>query len=306
MKKRGAFMPLFSSRDRASYNLPSFSYRRHRASSRYNGPMTTKPRWFRFSLRTMFVLVTALCCFLAWQMSIVRQRRAVLANLRSRPAIQITTAAVWEKNLSPPRTPPRRVEIPLLRRWLGDEAIQEIGYGRGFHNLSKAELARLARLFPEAEIREFEMPLEPCHPGCFPRGTPVETPAGMRSIQNIRAGDELIAILPSGQMVTASVQSVFVTTNRLWQVETEEGVLLTTQTQPLCLAVDETVEAGRLQPGDRILCRRGGELRPVIVRRVRQTRRVEKVFNLVLGNCEVFIAGGYLARSKPPAKVPDP
>jgi hypothetical protein len=32
------------------------------------------------------------------------------------------------------------------------------------------------------------------------------------------------------------------------------------------------------------------------------TERTEKVFNLVLGNSKYFIAGGFLARSKPPAE----
>jgi hypothetical protein len=38
---------------------------------------------------------------------------------------------------------------------------------------------------------------------------------------------------------------------------------------------------------------------------VAPTERIDQVFNLVLGNSEIFVAGGYLARSKPPAD-PDP
>jgi hypothetical protein len=32
-------------------------------------------------------------------------------------------------------------------------------------------------------------------------------------------------------------------------------------------------------------------------------RRTEKVFNLILGDSEIFVAGGFLARSKPPTAV---
>jgi hypothetical protein len=35
-------------------------------------------RWFRFSLRTMFVLVTVVCVWLGYQLNWIRQRREVL------------------------------------------------------------------------------------------------------------------------------------------------------------------------------------------------------------------------------------
>ena len=47
--------------------------------------MTAPPkrRWFRFSLRTMFVAVTVLClCLgLGWQLKIVRERKAIIAEI---------------------------------------------------------------------------------------------------------------------------------------------------------------------------------------------------------------------------------
>lgn len=280
--------------------------------------MNGKPqrRWFSFSLRTMFLLVTALCCWLAWESSVVRGRQALLRELRSRPGIQITLAEARAMQLPPGTVPPPAARVSLVRRWLGDQAIQEISYARGYHNLSPADLKRIARTFPEAELREHELALEPCHPGCFPRGTLVTTPEGERPIETIQVGDPLVAVLPDGTTTRAAVQSVFVTRNRLWKIETEEGVLLTTEKQPLCMigrsdAAGGTsrelvpgftpVPAGKLQPGDRILRRTGGEVRGVQVLSVSPTDRVEKVFNLVLGNSEVFVAGGFLARSKPPA-----
>ncbi len=283
--------------------------------------MTTKPRrWFSFSLRTMFVVVTALCCGLAWEMSIVRQRKVELRSLQTVPGVQVLTAETWLQLLSPGPVAPKMATIPRVREWLGDEAIQEISYDPRFHQHSKSDLSRIQRIFPEAELRETPLPLEPCHPGCFPRGTLVETPQGPRPIESVQPGDALVTILPDGQTVTANVQSVFVTKNRLWKVETEEGDLLTTQTQPLCVAaaqrnsfgsgsgmnsvlLDRTVRAGDLQRGDYILRSTGGEIHAVQVRQVSRTDRTEKVFNLVIGDCEVFIAGGFLARSKPPAEV---
>jgi len=280
--------------------------------------MSTSPhRWFRFSLRTMFILVTALCCWLAWESSVVRGRQALLRELRTRPAIQITTAdeRTVQYPLGAAAPPPAR--IPLVRKWLGDQAIQEISYGRGFHNLSREEIDRISRTFPEAQVREFEVPLEPCHPGCFPRGTLVDTPQGPRAVETIQVGDALTAILPSGETVTANVQSVFVTRNLLWQIETDDGTLLTTEKQPLCrlgdgsasgesasnlVALGIATPAGLLEPGDTILRSTSGRIHPVKVLAVIPTERKEQVFNLVLGDSKFFVAGGYLARSKPPAE----
>src|SRR5688572_2792668 len=140
-------------------------------------------RWFSFSLRTMFIVVTALCCYLAWEMSIVRQRQSLLAELRTKPGAQITTAETWLQFLSPGPAAPKMASIPRVRVWLGDEAIQSIGLARGFHQLNQERVVELKRAFPEANVYEYELPLEPCHPGCFPRGTLVETPEGPRPIE---------------------------------------------------------------------------------------------------------------------------
>src|SRR5689334_14094047 len=142
--------------------------------------------WFSFSLRTMFVVVTVICCWLAWESNVVRQRKSVLRELKTKPGIEVTTAAVWKAQYRRPTSPfEPPAQIPLVRRWLGDEAIQEIGYTAGFNEPSAVELGRLASIFPEAKLRRNERPLEPCHPGCFPRGTLVDTPRGPQPIDSI-------------------------------------------------------------------------------------------------------------------------
>jgi hypothetical protein len=161
--------------------------------------MAAQPRrWFSFSLRTMFVVVTALCCYLAWQMSIVRQRQSMLSELRVQPHVQVTTAETWLQLLSPGPESPKMATIPRVRQWLGDEAIQTISLGRGYHTLKQEQLDQLAKIFPEATVHEHEILFEPCHPGCFPRGTLIETPDGTRPIESIRVGDPLTAILEGG------------------------------------------------------------------------------------------------------------
>lgn len=262
-----------------------------------------QPGWFRFSLRTMFVVITVLCCWLGWESSVVRVRQGTLRGLRAKPGIEVTTATAWKERYA--ATPPPRpaAQISTVRTWLGDEAIQEIGYTANFSDLSSEEQARLAKVFPEATLVRNERPLEPCHPGCFPRGTEVATPRGPRLIEEIEPGDLITTILSTGEAKTMPAQFVFITSNYLWEIETTLGTLITTQTQPLCLASYKTHPAGELQPGDVILRYQEGKVQEARVLRATKTDRVEKVFNLILGDCEIFVANGYLARSKPPAKL---
>jgi len=252
----------------------------------------------------MFVVMTALCCWLAWESNVVRQRKSVLRDLKTKPGIEVTTAAVWKEQFD--RTisladPP--VQISLVHRCLGDEAIQEIGYTADYFEPSQAELDRLARIFPEAKLRRNERPLEPCHPGCFPRGTLVDTPKGPRAIDSIQPGDLITSVLSTGEIATVKAQFVFVTENHIWKVDTSLGTLYTTQTQPLCPATGETCQVGKLKPGDHILRRHDGKLQAVKVLEISRTDRTEKVFNLILGDSEVFVANGFLARSKPPTRL---
>jgi hypothetical protein len=99
---------------------------------------------------------------------------------------------------------------------------------------------------------------------------------------------------------------MFVTRNRLVEVQTDGGTLATTATQPLSLADGGLRPAGELKAGDLIHAWDGGERRTVAVRSVESTGRESPVYNLVLGEPVLFVAGGFLARSKPPAPETDP
>jgi hypothetical protein len=256
-------------------------------------------RMFRFSLRTMLIVMTLLCCWLGWEASVVRERRAVRRELQGNFAFQFTTTETWSKIPFAPGVGPPPATIPIIRVWLGDEAIQQIWFMRHIQGFSEDELKRLSRVFPEAQFDESQP--EPCHPGCFPRGTLVDTPYGLCPIERIGPDHVVLALSPSGGSAGVKVQSVFTTENRLWKVETESGVLFTTETQPLCQTGDRKLAAGKLQSGDEILYRGDEGVLPVKVLRVEQTARMETVFNLVLDDEDVFVAGGFLARSKPPA-----
>src|SRR5207237_4907565 len=101
-------------------------------------------------------------------------------------------------------------------------------------------------------------PLPPCHPGCFPAGTAIRVPGGTKTVERIREGDLVMTVGPDGNSAQARVASVFVTKNRLLEVRTAAGDLVTTATQPLALAGGGLQAAGELKAGDRIFRWDGG------------------------------------------------
>src|SRR5437764_1134685 len=78
-------------------------------------------------------------------------------------------------------------------------------------------------------------PPPPCHPGCFPAGTMIATPAGRKAIETIRVGDAITLVSLEGAEASGAVLSIYQTNNRLVEVRTESGNVVTTETQPFCL-----------------------------------------------------------------------
>jgi hypothetical protein len=143
--------------------------------------------------------------------------------------------------------------------------------------------------------------VQPCHPGCFPAGTAVHVPGGTKPIERIREGDIVTTVGPGGVESPDKVASVFVTRNRLVELRTEAGSLLTTETQPFSLPAGGLRAAGELKAGDRIYRWDGGERQSATVQSVWSTGREASVYNLNLGHPAIFVANGFLVRSKPPA-----
>lgn len=140
----------------------------------------------------------------------------------------------------------------------------------------------------------------PCHPGCFPAGTLVATPTGPKEIQTIAKGEIVTLVTTDGAATTGSVEDVFKTPNRLLEVRTDAGTVTTTETQPLCLQAGGFRLAGELKAGDTIWRWENGGRTAATVKEVTAPVREADVFNLVVGKDKVFIAGGFLARGKPP------
>ena len=141
----------------------------------------------------------------------------------------------------------------------------------------------------------------PCHPGCFPAGTLVRVPGGAAKIETLQVGDAVTTVGADGKAAAGKVTHLYETTNKLVEVKSDDGAVLTTHEQPLSLVAGGLRNAGDLKPGDRVWRWRDGERRPATVREVTATGRTAPVYNLILGDSSVFIAGDFLARGKPPA-----
>jgi hypothetical protein len=143
--------------------------------------------------------------------------------------------------------------------------------------------------------------LPPCHPGCFPAGSSVETPSGPRNIETIRPGDVVLRLLPDGKTAPVKVASVFVGHAQIVEVETDAGILRTTCKQPLSLTTGTLKAAADLHAGDEVARWKDGKPASVKVRDVRlKDGQPVEIFNLVLEESGIFVVNGYQVRSKPP------
>src|SRR5262249_12540958 len=118
-----------------------------------------KRHWFRWSLRTMFVVVAALCAFLgwlAWEWQFVRDRRAFNAQARADGNGYALTypgsiAANWPQALRGPALISDGTvrSVPIWRRWLGDEAFGLVVVPAAW---SKSDAMKVKSLFPESSV----------------------------------------------------------------------------------------------------------------------------------------------------------
>lgn len=100
-------------------------------------------RWFAFSLRTLFVLVTAFAIWLGWNLSIVRERQAMWNSIEARGG-SINGLNDYPFDYDGPE-----VEVPLPRRILGDRAALIIFLET--EEFSDEEIAQVKAIFPEAQ-----------------------------------------------------------------------------------------------------------------------------------------------------------
>jgi hypothetical protein len=116
-----------------------------------------KRSWFRFSLRTLFAIVTAFCFWLGWNVNLVRERQTllpdILADNQAWERIRLKIQRAGKVDLlvgKVGRVNWGKVEIAFIRRMFGDKACPRIDCH------TEADALRMMRLFPEATVIYFE------------------------------------------------------------------------------------------------------------------------------------------------------
>jgi hypothetical protein len=129
-----------------------------------------KRRWFRFSLRTLFVVVTVIGIWLGWNFNTAQRRRAALDKARVASENDIVPWAIATAPDAPDQMDSRLAalaaskecrrrgfstmdrHISAIRRWMGDEPI---GLAVFF---SEPDFELFRSYFPEATVLLFEDP----------------------------------------------------------------------------------------------------------------------------------------------------
>ncbi len=112
-------------------------------------------RWFRYSLGTLFVLLTLACVAFAWIASTMR------AATRQREAVQVFRQAnayvSYDCALDDsPFEPPKRRVPRWLRDWLGDDFFRNVSEVSGFFHVTDTEMNWIAA-FPRLKKLELKL-----------------------------------------------------------------------------------------------------------------------------------------------------
>ena len=111
-------------------------------------PPTPRRRYFRFELRTMFVVLTVFSLWLGYHANWIRQRHSLIDAPEQTGVEPEYEVALQSMSLRAPlQVETKDAPWPLL--WLGERGVYTL-YIRD--DIPKAKVTRIRALFPEAEI----------------------------------------------------------------------------------------------------------------------------------------------------------
>ena len=108
-----------------------------------------KRRWPRFTLRTLFVVVTMFGVWLGWNVKQVRERERFLTEIPIRGGTFDDTIPVCSPLGTMP-TPPD--PVPLVWSWLGARSISTNSVSLPSDRFSPDEIIQIRRLLPEVMV----------------------------------------------------------------------------------------------------------------------------------------------------------
>ena len=124
------------------------------------------------------------------------------------------------------------------------------------------------------------------------------TTIGEVPIVDIRVGDRIIAVTIFGEIVDGLVNGLLIHPNSsVTELETEVGVLRTTDDHPFWVGKDEYIAVRNLRVNDMIVQLIDGALRYVQIKDIRRNTGVETTYNLSVNAPNTFVAGGMVVHN---------
>ena len=124
------------------------------------------------------------------------------------------------------------------------------------------------------------------------------TPQGEIAIIDVRVGDRIVAVNVFGEIVEVLVNGLLIHPNAsVTEVETEVGVLRTTDDHPFWVGKDEYVNVRNLKVGDMLVQLIDGALRYVQIKDIRKNMGIETTYNLSVNAPNTYVAGGIVVHN---------
>lgn len=134
--------------------------------------------------------------------------------------------------------------------------------------------------------------------GCFPAGTLIRTPQGAIPIETLSRGNPLLAVDPERKIVKTRVDELLLTRSRVLRLETDRGILRTTNEHPLKRIEGDFVLAGELKRGEKVLVWANGTLMPATVLSASFEEQEQQVYNLRTAWPHTFFAADFIVHNK--------
>jgi hypothetical protein len=126
---------------------------------------TRSRRWFRYSLRTMFAVVTIFAAWLGWELHQIRERDRMLRSttflrlFENRPRAAVMRQSEVAR-LYPPDLPkahvaagaPPKTNIPYVWRLLGDKPVNDMDIFLPSDEYTTRDARQIQSLFPECAV----------------------------------------------------------------------------------------------------------------------------------------------------------
>ncbi len=136
--------------------------------------------------------------------------------------------------------------------------------------------------------------------GCFLADTPILCADGTsKPIQNVRAGDRILAFAADGRIVDSAIRQVITyEVDEYFELQTVIGQLRVTGEHPFLVERGEFRSVQALQVGDSVFARIDGALRPVPVLALRPITKHETVYNLTTDDPFTYFADTIAVHNK--------